>query len=329
MHKIWRSAAELSAVCLALLSLTTIVYGLHLNLATASLLFVTLVVLLSRIGSFVSSVVASIIAALCLTYLVPPAFSFRVDDPFDVVAIIVFLITSLIVGRLVSTVRKQAETALSSVSCRVIEAEENERQRLSQKLHEDIAQRLNLLVIAIERLKRDSPGAVDVPAVLKQSIEILTDVKTLAHELYSPRLEYLDIAGVMSSFCRDLGKQANVEIDFKSHDLPSVVPSDISLCIFRVLQDALHNAVEHSGVRQFHVQLSGTPDEILLTVSDRGMGFSLATASKAGGLGINHMQERLKLVKGSLSVDSQPQGGTTVRGRVPIRSGSDSRRVDG
>jgi len=329
MHKIWRSAAECLVACLALLSLTAIVDWLHLNLATASLLYVIVVVLLSRIGSFSSSVVASIIAALCLAYLAPPAFSFRVDDPFDYVAIVAFLITSLIVVRLVSTVRKQAEAALSSVSHRVIEAEENERQRLAQMLHEDIGQRLNLLVIAIEQLKRDSPDAVDVPAILKQSIEILTDVKTLAHELYSPRLEYLDIAGVMSSFCRDLGKQTNVEIDFKSHDLPSVVPTDISLCLFRVLQDALHNAVKHSGVRQFAVQLSGTPDEILLTVNDRGVGFSLETASKAGGLGINHMQERLKLVGGSLSIDSQTRCGTTVRGHVPIRSGSDSKRVGG
>jgi signal transduction histidine kinase len=108
-----------------------------------------------------------------------------------------------------------------------------------------------------------------------------------------------------------------MEIDFKSDDLPSSVPPEISLCLFRVLQEALHNAAKHSGVRQFDVQLKETANEIHLTVSDCGVGFNLETARKAGGLGLNHMQERLKLVKGSFSIDSQPNRGTTIHARVP------------
>jgi signal transduction histidine kinase len=80
-----------------------------------------------------------------------------------------------------------------------------------------------------------------------------------------------------------------VEIDFKSDGLPSLVPPDISLCLFRVLQEALHNAAKHSGVRQFDVELKETSNEIHLTVSDCGVGFNLETARKAGGLGLNHM----------------------------------------
>jgi two-component system, NarL family, sensor histidine kinase NreB len=91
-----------------------------------------------------------------------------------------------------------------------------------------------------------------------------------------------------------------------------------------VLQAALHNAVEHSGVRNFDVQLDGKPNEIHFTVSDRGVGFNLETARKAAGLGINHMEERLKLVKGTLSIDSQPKRGTTIHARIPLRLGSDS-----
>jgi len=93
-----------------------------------------------------------------------------------------------------------------------------------------------------------------------------------------------------------------------------------SSCLFRVLQEALHNAVKHSGVRQFDGRLWTTPDEIHLTVSDRGRGFNLGTARKAGGLGINRMHERLKLVKGSLSIDSQPNRGTTIQACVPLTS---------
>jgi signal transduction histidine kinase len=151
-------------------------------------------------------------------------------------------------------------------------------------------------------------------------LEILTDVKGLAHELYSPRLEYLGVAAVMKSFCVEFSERKKVEIDFTSHDLPGVLPPVISLCLFRVLQEALHNAVKHSGVRQFNVQLSGTSDEIHLMVSDCGVGFALETARKGRGLGLNRMQERLKLVKGTLLIDSQPRRGTKIHARVPFLS---------
>ena len=333
MRKFWRSAAECLVASIALILLTVVFYRLHFNLATASLLYMIVIVLLSRVGSFVSSIVASVVAALCLAHLAPPAYSFRVDDPLDYVAIAAFLITSFIITSLASRVRMQAEKALSSVSYKVVEAEEQERQRIAKDLHEGIGQRVTLLVIAIEQLKAGSLNGVDVPSrvdgVLKQSLEILTDVKSLAHELYSPRLEYLGIAGVMRSFCKDFGEQQRVEIDFRRQGLPNFVPLDISLCLFRVLQAALHNAVEHSGVRNFDVELNGTSDEIHLTVSDCGVGFNLEMARKSGGLGLNHMHERLKLVKGTLSIDSQPKRGTTIHARVPLRLGADSMGATG
>jgi signal transduction histidine kinase len=214
MHKLWRSTAECLVASLALILLTVVFYRLHFNLATASLLYVIVIVLLSRVGSFVSSIVASVVAALCLAHLAPPAYSFRVNDPLDYVAIAAFMVTSFIIAGLVSRVRKQAQEALSSVSYKVIEAEEKERQRIAKDLHEDVFQRVTLLVIEIEQLKAGSLNAVDVPSridgVLKQSLELLTDVKTLAHELYSPRLEYLGIAGVMRAFCTDFHEQQRV-----------------------------------------------------------------------------------------------------------------------
>jgi signal transduction histidine kinase len=329
-HKFWRSAALCLFDVIGLALVTLICFRLQFGLATASLLYLMVVVLLSLKGSFISSAVASVLAVGCLDYFfTAPLFTFWKNDLPNAVAIIVFLITSLVITRLVSRVRKQAEEALSSVSYRVIEAEEQERQRIAKDLHEDIGQRLTLLAVEIEHPTEASPNrTVDVASrmdtVRKEIVQILTDVKALAHELYSPRLEYLDIAGVMRSFCRDLGERKKVEIDFNSDGLPRNVPPDISLCLFRVLQEALHNAVKHSGARQFDARVWTTPDEIHLTVSDRGRGFNLETARKAGGLGINRMQERLKLVKGSLSIDSQPNRGTTIQARVPLSLVKDS-----
>jgi len=92
-------------------------------------------------------------------------------------------------------------------------------------------------------------------ALQRQTLEILTGVKASAHELYSPKLEYLGAAVVMKIFCEEFGERKNVEIDFRSHGLPSLVRPEVSICLFRMLQEALHNGVKHSGVQKFRVQL--------------------------------------------------------------------------
>ena len=333
-HKLWRSAAQFLCGVIGLALVTFICFRIHVGFATVALLYLMVVVLVSLKGSFVSSALISLLAVVCLDYFfTTPLFTIGMNDLPNYTAISVFLIVSLIITRLVSRVNKQAEEALSSVSYRVIVAEERERQRIAHELHENIGQRLTLLSLEIEQIKPDSLNAVDMPsrinAVWKQSLEILSDVKSLAHELHSPRLEYLGMAAVMRSFCRDLSEGKRVEINFNSDGLPSPVPPEISLCLFRVLQEALQNAAKHSGVRQFDVQLKETPNEIHLSVSDRGVGFNLEAARKAGGLGLNHMQERLKLVKGSLSIDSQPKRGTTIHARVPLTLENDSKHEAG
>jgi signal transduction histidine kinase len=133
----------------------------------------------------------------------------------------------------------------------------------------------------------------------------------------------------MRGFCREFGEQQKVEIDFKTHDLPVPLSPDISLCFFRVLQEALHNSTKHSGVRYFEVELWGTPDEIHLTVSDSGAGFDIDGAKASRGLGLISMAERLKLLNGTLSIESQPKQGTTIHARVPLGSDSKPMRATG
>jgi signal transduction histidine kinase len=147
--------------------------------------------------------------------------------------------------------------------------------------------------------------------------------------LHSSKLQYLGIAAAIRGFCREFSAQQNVEIDFQNHDLPSHLPPDTSLCLFRVLQEALHNSAKHSGVRHFEVRLWGTSSEIHLTVSDSGSGFDSAVASEARGLGLISMEERLKALNGTLSIESQPKQGTTIRARVPLKSDSKPMRATG
>jgi signal transduction histidine kinase len=231
--------------------------------------------------------------------------------------------------------RQRAEEMLRGVSGRLIDAQEQERQRISRDLHDDIGQRLSLVAIKLQQIEEYPPdSAVEVSRRMgelwKQTFEISNDVQALSHELHSAKLEYLGIVGAMRGFCIEFGQQQRLEIDFSSHDLPNPLPSpEVSLALFRVLQEALHNASKHSGVSRFQVELWGRPGEINLTVSDSGAGFDVQAAREGRGLGLTSMQERVKVVNGKLSIESQPNRGTVVRARVRLDSPSDSIRAAG
>ena len=231
------------------------------------------------------------------------------------------------------TERKLADAALANVSRKLIEAQEQERTRIGSELHDDIGQRLGLLVLQLQQLHEDTLILPEVHSRIgefqKQISEIATDIQSLSHELHSAKLQYLGIAAAMRGFCREFAEQQKFEIDLNTLDLPSPLSSDISLCLFRVLQEALHNSAKHSGVRQFEVRLWGTSDEIQLTVKDSGAGFDREAASESRGLGLISMEERLKLVKGTFSINSQPKRGTTIHARVPLSSEGDCIRAAG
>jgi PAS domain S-box-containing protein len=232
------------------------------------------------------------------------------------------------------TDRKLAEEALSHMSHRLIEAQEQERSRIARELHDDIGQRLSLLVVELERLQQnsyDTPAevCVRIDELRKQALEIVTDVQSLSHELHSSKLEYLGIVPAMRGFCNELSQQQRVEIDFQSHDVPNPVSHDISLCLFRVLQEALHNSVKHSGVHHFEARLWGASGQIHLEVRDTGSGFDSQAIKESRGLGLISMQERLRLLDGTLSIESQPTSGTTIYARVPLSAESDAMRAAG
>jgi signal transduction histidine kinase len=121
------------------------------------------------------------------------------------------------------------------------------------------------LAIKLTQLQQITPNSSELASRIgelqKQTSEIAADIQSLSHELHSSRLQYLGIATAMRAFCREFGEQQKVEIDCKIHDLPVLLSPDISLCFFRLVQEALHNSTKHSGVRYFEVELWGTPDE--------------------------------------------------------------------
>jgi PAS domain S-box-containing protein len=221
------------------------------------------------------------------------------------------------------TDRKLAEEAISGFSRRLIEAQETERTRIARELHDDINQRLAMVAVGLQMLKQDLPdsdqktsrGIEDATALVS---ELESDIQALSHRLHSSKLEYLGLEAAASGFCRELSERQNVKIGFCCDGLPEDLSYDISLCLFRVLQEALHNAVKYSGVDQFEVSLECVSQIIQLRVHDSGAGFDPKLATASVGLGLTSMRERLKLVSGDLSIQSAPQEGTTILARVQV-----------
>jgi signal transduction histidine kinase len=133
----------------------------------------------------------------------------------------------------------------------------------------------------------------------------------------------------MKSWCKEFGERQGIQIEFKSTEVQTSVAPEVGLCLFRVLQEALHNAVKHSGVKRLEVQLREDSGEIHLVLSDLGSGFDLETAMRGRGLGLASMQERVRLVNGTIEIQSKPMGGTTIHVRVPFGSEKFSERAVG
>jgi len=219
------------------------------------------------------------------------------------------------------TDQKMAQEALEKIGGKLIEAQEEERSRIARELHDDICQRLALLSMELEQANRgsnSSGGSAKIEEIRRHCAQIAGDVQALSHKLHSSKLEYLGLAPAIRSFCREFSQQHDVSVQFEGENVPGFLPRDISLSLFRVTQEALQNALKHSGVRRFSVSLQGQANEVQLEVSDLGAGFDVERAKLDRGLGLVSMQERAHLVHGSFTIESAVNGGTKILVRVPL-----------
>jgi PAS domain S-box-containing protein len=238
--------------------------------------------------------------------------------------LVVAMVEDITEKRIAEEKLQYSEANLQRLAGHLIQAQEEERQRVARELHDDISQQLGMLRIGLERLEQALPdSAVQVRSELheewKRVCEIGSDIQAILHRLHPSKLQYVGIAAAAKNLCRDLSARHGVEINFHSENVPEELPKELSVCLFRVLQEALQNAIKHSGTRHFHVSLVGASDEIQVIVRDSGIGFDPEDAIKGRGLGLTSMAERLRMVNGDLSIDSQLQRGTAICARVPVR----------
>jgi PAS domain S-box-containing protein len=221
------------------------------------------------------------------------------------------------------TDQKNAELALANLGRRLIEAQEEERTRIGQELHDDLCFELAILGHGMDGLVDMLAGSgADVreraAKLRKRVAEILMGAATLSHELHSPKIELLGLGGAVQSLCDEIAGTHHITVDFVAEDLPTSLPKDISICLFRVAQEALRNSVKHSGADRVRVELSGENGAIQLSVCDAGVGFDPATAINGPGIGLISMRERINLVKGTMAIHSKPSGGTEILCSVPV-----------
>ncbi len=223
------------------------------------------------------------------------------------------------------TDQKHAQEALEKLSGKLIDAQEQERARIARELHDDISQRLALLSLNLERAYSgsdvsDSHRSARIMDIQRQCAEIAADVQALSHELHSSKLDHLGLVAAIRGFCAEFSKLKSVDVKFSDENVPNPIPKDVSLCLFRVAQEALHNALKHSGAKSFAVSLRGGPSQVQLEVRDWGVGFK-TEAGWNQGLGLVSMQERVHLVNGTFRIESQPDRGTAIIACVPLTNG--------
>ncbi|MET0515775.1 MAG: PAS domain-containing protein [Nitrospiraceae bacterium] len=216
---------------------------------------------------------------------------------------------------------KQAEENLRRLSGQLISAQEEERKRIARDLHDHVSQTLSLLTVELEQLSRDketTSSQKDVFVTMQQQLRGLSsDIHALSHELHPSKLKHLGLVSALRAMCRDVNR-GGLAVSFTDHEIPRDVPDDVSLTLYRVMQEGLQNVRKHSGATSVEADLSKISTVLILRLRDKGKGFDPKKADRGEGLGLLSMRERLNAIGGALFIHSAPGEGTLVEARVPL-----------
>jgi PAS domain S-box-containing protein len=227
-------------------------------------------------------------------------------------------------GGVLSVVRdvtdaKRAHELNRVLAGRLIVSQEAERQRIARELHDDLSQKIALLNIDVGQLASELPFReyrARLEKLSSQAEEIASGLYDLSHELHPSRLHTLGLVESVRLLCHDVSKQRDVTIEFSESNLPDAIDPSVSLCLYRITQEALHNVAKHSQAQEASVRLVREGDDVVLVVADSGIGFDPSAADD--GLGLVSMRERVGVLKGELVIQAVPGGGTSIRVRVRL-----------
>jgi signal transduction histidine kinase len=221
------------------------------------------------------------------------------------------------------TDRKKIEQERLELSGRLINAQELERTHLAREIHDDFCQKVALLSIEMDSL---ASGTID-PLARKRLSELREKVNgigeelhTLSHRLHSSKLDVLGLAVSVRSFCAEFAERQGIRIEFSHKDIPTSIPPDAALALYRIVQEGLRNIAKHSHALSAQVALTANSEAISLAITDSGVGFDPSNILLSEGIGVQSMKERALMVGGSVEVKSRPMEGTQISVTVPIKS---------
>jgi len=220
-------------------------------------------------------------------------------------------------------VRVDGDQLLERIRREVVEVQEEERRRLARELHDDLNQRLAIMAIDTGRLEEQLkcvPGlfATNVKEIKERVIKLSADVHDISRQLHPSIIEDLGLKQAIESECLNFTKRSGIVIKYEPKDIPLKIPWDISVCLFRVVQEGLRNIARHALVQKAEVSLLGGNGNITLTIEDCGVGFETAKTGKQSGLGFISMEERVRLIRGDFLVKSKPGKGTIIKVVIPL-----------
>src|ERR1051326_907884 len=214
---------------------------------------------------------------------------------------------------------------MQEFALRLINAQEEERQRISQLMHDDLGSRIALMALSLRQIIKETSGVgsnlCELNAVLQQVTELSAAVRDISHGLHPLLLRHVGIGAALKSLHETFEKTHGIRTHLTVAEQLSQLPYKVALCIFRVAQESLRNVAKHSGADRVTIMLRSVSGHICLTVSDTGGGFIQSKAIQKGGLGLLSMEAWALSVGARLTVNSSPEAGTEIRLTIPFRDG--------
>lgn len=213
---------------------------------------------------------------------------------------------------------------LYRLAAQLTTAQEDERERIAQDLHDDLGQRLALLQMEIEQLQQQEPEdsrarlAPAFESLVEHVAELSQQIRRISHNLHPPVLEDLGLEVALRELSEDFEEAHLIRARFSARRLPPLIPTDVALSFYRIAQEALTNIAKHAETESVDITLAGEPDSLTLFVRDSGRGFDPDCGKGSVGLGLISMRQRAELIGGTLEVQSAPGQGTQIVVCAPL-----------
>jgi PAS domain S-box-containing protein len=219
------------------------------------------------------------------------------------------------------TALRRSHAELGRMTARLLKVEEGEHRRLARELHDDFSQKVGLMCFELDSLAKNVPAHRDQVAVQLKSLEarlaqLSDDLHSIAHQLHPSILDDLGLLPALRSYCTDFSKRHGIAVTFHHRDVSGEIPNETSICVYRIVQEALTNVARHSNAKAAQVALVTTDKMMRLTIHDAGVGFHPKLCKR--GIGLVSIEERVRLMGGSVSVESQPGDGTKIEAEIPV-----------